>query len=210
MARGGLAGKRSGSAVTWRQGIGHEGGRDQRRRLGSEHKGLRARGLAVGSSQLPWAHSKLSANLGPVKRLVVLDRDAVSSRDVRSCSGRLTRRPGTVAPSAARRPVVGGGGRPADSIDRRPTARRDAATRAGGIGVAAPSVAARPKPTRPIQPGRTSHARVRSRPPRASAQPTISDFFAATVRGVKSASRPRSGAHAGGFAARLVVRRCGG
>jgi hypothetical protein len=209
VARGGLAGKPYRSGLTWRQGIGHEGDRDQRRRLGAEHKGLRVRDLAVGSSQLPWAHLKLAANPGLVKGLVGLDRDLVYSRGARSSFDRPIRKPGTVAPSVARRRGGGGGERPAGSIGRRPTAMRNAANRAGSTGVAAPSVGARPKPTRPTQPCRTSHARVRSSHARASAQPTIRDFFAATVRGVKSTSPPRSGARAGGFVAPPAIRRCG-
>src|SRR5262249_35061063 len=156
------------------------------------------RGLAVGSSPLPWAHSKLVAHLEPVKGLVGLDSGGVYSRGVRSSSDRLTRRLGTVAPSAARRRVGGGAGRPADNTGGRPTARRNAGTRAGDTGVAAPSAGVQPKPRRPIPRGRTPRADVRRRP-RVGAQGTIPDFFAATVRGMKSTSRPRSGVRVSGF-----------
>ena len=172
----GWLGSRSGSALRWREGIGHEGRRDEKRRLGAEHKGLRARGLAVGSSPLPWAHSKLAANLGPVKGLVGLDSGGVCSRGARSPSGRPTPRPGTVAPSAARRHGGGGDGGPAGSTGRPPTARRNAGARAGGTGVAAPSGGVRPKPRRPIPRGRTPRAAVRRRR-RGSAPADESGFF---------------------------------
>jgi hypothetical protein len=179
-------------------------------RLGAERNGLRTRGLAVGSSQLPWAHSKLAANLGPVKGLVGLDSGGVCSRGARDSSDPPILRLGTVAPSVARRHVGGGEGEPADSTGGRPTARRNAGTRAGGTAVAAPSVAARPKPRQPTPRCPIPHARVRRRGARVSAQRRNPDFFAATVRGAKRTSHPRSGVRASGFAARPAVRRCGG
>ena len=131
------------------------GPKGSNKRLGAEHKGLRVRGLAVGSSQLPWAHIQLAASLGPVKGLVGLDSGGVCSRGARSSFDPPTLKPGTVAPSAARRRGGGGEGRPAGSIGRPPTARRNAGPRAGGTGVAAPSVGVRPKPRRPMPRGRT-------------------------------------------------------
>lgn len=173
-----------------------------------ERKGLHTRGLAVGSSQLPWAHIKLADHLVPVKGLVGLDSGAVCSRDARSSSTRPIPRPGTVAPSAARRPVVGGEDEPADSIDGRPMVRRNAATSAGGTVVAAPRADARPKPRRPIPRDWTPRASVPRKGARVSAQPTIPDFFAVTGRAVRSTLHPPSGVPASGFAAPLAVRRC--
>src|SRR6185312_14540958 len=60
-------------------------------------KGLRVRGLAVGSPQLSWAHFKLAAKQGLVRLRGGLERDVVCSRGVRSSSGRPVRRLGTVA-----------------------------------------------------------------------------------------------------------------
>jgi hypothetical protein len=209
VARDGVARKRSGSALTWRQGIGHEGGRDQRRRLGAEHKGLRTRGLAVGSSQLPWAHIKLVTRLEPVKGLAGLDSGGACSRDARSSSDRAIPRPDTVAPRAVRRRAAGGGGKPADSIARPPTAERNAGTRAGDTGVAAPADAARAKPGLPTPRSRTPRVPVRMKCARVSAQRTIPDFFAATVLVARSTSHAPDGARVSGSAARLAVRRCG-
>jgi hypothetical protein len=209
LARGGLAWKTYGSVLTWRLGISHEGGRDQTRRLGAEYKGLRVRGLAVGSSQLPWARTKLATNLGRVKGLIGLERDVVCSRDARSRFDRPTRRPGTVAPRAARRLVAGGEGGPAGSTEGRATAKRNAGLRAGVTAVAAPSSGVRPKPGPMIPQGRTPRARATYRRARASAQLTISDFFPATVRGVSSTSHPRRGARAGVSVALPAVRRYG-
>jgi hypothetical protein len=115
----------------------------------------------------------------------------------------------TVAPSAERRRIGGGKGRPANSIVGRATVRRNAGIRAGVIGVAARSAGVRPRLRQPIPRGRTPRADARSRGAKVSAQRTIPDFFAATGRGVKSTSCPQSEARASGFAARLAVRRCG-
>ena len=72
--------------------------------------------MAVGSSQLPWARTKLATNLGRVKGLISLESDVVCSRGARSSSDPPIPRPGTVVPSAARRRGGGGGDRLADSI----------------------------------------------------------------------------------------------
>jgi hypothetical protein len=184
--------------------------RDQRRRLGAEANGLRTRGLAAGSSPLPWAHSTLAARPAPVKGLVGLDSGAVSSRGARSSSDRPTPRPGIVARSVAPRRGGGGEGKPAGSTAGPPTARRSAAPRAGGTGVDAPSAGVRPRPRQPTPWRRTPHARVRPRSARVSAQQTNPDFFAAPVRGAKTTSRPPAGARVSGFAARPAARRCGG
>jgi len=204
-----LAWKPDRSALRWRVRNGQEGWRDQERRLGAEHNGLRTRGLAVGSSLLPWAPIKLAANPRPVKGLIGLDGGGVCSRGARSSSDPPIPRPGTAAPSAALRRGGGGAGRPAVSTDGPATARRNAGTRAGGTGVAAPSANVRPKPRRPIPRDRTPRADVSRRRPRVSAQRANPDFWAATVRGVTSTSRPRSGARVSGSVARLAVRRCG-
>jgi hypothetical protein len=193
-----------GSAVGQGEGVGHEGQSDETRCLGAERKRLRTRGLAVGSSPLPWAHSTLAAPLVPVKGLVGPGRGGVCSRGARGRSGRPTPGPVTVAPSAARRHGGGGDGEPLGSTDRPPTARRNAGISAADTGVAAPSGGVRPEFRRPTP-------RVRSpcqRPARASARRTNPDFSAATVPGAKTASLPRSGARASGSAARPAVRRC--
>jgi hypothetical protein len=165
--------------------------------------------LAVGSSLLPWAPIKLAANPRPVKGLVGLDDGGVCSRDVKRRSGPPIPRPGTVVPSAELRRGGGGEGRPAVSIDGRPTARRNARRRAGDTAVAAPSDCVRPKPRPSILQGRTRRAGARSRRARVSAQPTVPDFLAATGPGVKSVSHPRSEARASGFAVPPAARRCG-
>jgi len=204
-----MAWKRGRSGFKVEPGISHEGCWNQRKRLGAEHKGLRVRGLAVGSSPLPWAHFKLAIPLEFVKGLVGLDGGGVCSRGVKRRFDRPTPRPGTVVPSAALRRDDGGEGRRADSTGGRPTARRNAAIRAGVTAVAARSAAVKPKPKRLPPRSRTFHARVWNGRPRASAQETILDFFAATVPGVKNTSRPRHGVRVSGFAARRAVRRCG-
>ena len=196
-------------STTWSQATSREGCRNPRKRLGAEHKGLRVRGLAVGSSPLPWAHFKLAADRESVKGLVGLDGGGVCSRGVKRRFDRPTPRPGTVVPSAEPRRGGGGEGRPAVSIDGRPTARRNARRRAGDTAVAAPSDCVRPKPRPSILQGQTRRAGARSRRARVSAQPTIPDFLAVTVRDVKCVSCPRSEARASGFAAPPAVRRCG-
>ena len=164
--------------------------------------------MAVGSSQLPWAHSKLAANLGSVKGLVGLDSGGVSSRGARSPSDPPILRLDTVAPSVAQRHVGGGKGEPADSIGGRPTARRNAGTRAGATGVAAPTAAVRPKPRQPTPPV-MSRARARRRGARVRRRGATGIFSAAIVRGAKSISHPQSGAPVSGFVARPAAKPCG-
>ena len=185
--------------------------RDEKSALGAEHHGLRA--SKAWPSEVRCfleVHFKLAAFLELVKGLVGLDSGGVCSRGARSSSGRAILRLDTVAPSAERRRIGGGKGRPASSIVGRATVRRSAGIRAGVIGVAARSAGVRPRLRRPIPRGRTPRADARSQGARVSAQRTIPDFFAAIVRGVKSTSCPQREAHAGGFAARLAVRRYGG
>src|SRR5262249_38125898 len=106
----------------------------------------------------------------------------------------------------------GGGGedRPADSTGGRPTARRNAGTRAGGTGGAAlgAGVGQQPRPTVPQSRG--ARGEQGRRGGRGRPQPGTLEFFAAIVRGVKSASHPQNGARASGFVAPPAVRRCGG
>jgi hypothetical protein len=194
----------------WRQGFSHEGKTIERRRLGAEHDGLRTRGLAVGSSQLPWAHIKLVVHLVLVKGLVGLGSGGVCSRGARSSSDRPIPRPGIVAPSAVRQRGVGGEDGPAASTDERPTARRNAGTSAGDTGVAAPSVGVPPKPPQPIMGNRMSRASLRTWDARVSAQPTIPDFSAAIVPAARSISRAPNEVPVSGFAAPAAVRLCGG
>jgi len=205
-----VAWKSCGSALWWIVWIGHEGRCDQDRRLEAEHKGLRARGLAVGSAQLPWARIQLATNLGLVKGRVGLGRDGVCSRGVKSSFDRHTRKPGIAVPSVARRRGDGGGDKPAGSIGGRATVKRNAGIRVGDTGVAAPSAGDRLKPRMPISQSRTRHVSARSSRPRVSAQPTVPGFFAAIVRGVKNTSHPRNEAPASGSVALPAVRRCDG
>jgi hypothetical protein len=179
------------------------------RRLGAELNGLRTRGLAVGSSPLPWAQFKLTAPGEFVKGLDGLDGGGVCSRDARSSSGRPITRPDTVARPVARQPDAGDGGKPAGSIARPPTAGKNAATRAAVIGVAAPSAAAKTKPGQLTPRSRTSRVPVRKSRARASAQRTIPDFFAATALAVKSTSRALVEVPVSGFVASRAVRRYG-
>jgi hypothetical protein len=164
----------------------------------------------VGSSLLPWAHSKLAASPGPVKGLVGLDGGAVSSRGARSPFDPPTPRPATVAPSAAPRRGGGDNGGPAGSTGGPPTARRSAGTRAGGTGAAAPSGDVRHEPRRLFPRRPTRRASLRRRRARVSAQRTASNFFPVTGRGARNTSLPRSGAPVGGSAAPPAVRPCGG
>jgi len=95
--------------------------------------------LAVGSSQLPWAHIKLAARLGPVKGHVGLGRDHAYSRDARRNFVPPIPKPGTVARSAARPLVAGDAGVPADSIGKLPTVGKDARLKVNDTGLGARS-----------------------------------------------------------------------
>jgi hypothetical protein len=97
--------------------------------------------LAVGSSQLPWAHIKLAARLGPVKGRVGvgLGRDHAYSRDARRTFVPPIPKPGTVAPSAAPPLVAGDAGVPADSIGKPPTVGKDARLKVNDTGLGARS-----------------------------------------------------------------------
>jgi hypothetical protein len=172
--------------------------------------GLRVRGLAVGSSPLPWAHHQLAANPGTVKGLVGLDSDGVSSRAARSSFAPPTPKPDTVAPSAGPPLGDGGEGGPAGTIGRLPMVGKNGRLKAGGIAVAAPNVARPHKPRSRCRRRRNPPARAPSRPARVSAQPLIPNPFAAIVPAVKSPSRRVVAARARSFAAPLAVRPCGG
>jgi len=95
--------------------------------------------LAVGSSQLPWAHIKLAARLGPVKGHVGLGRDHAYSRDARRTFVPLIPKPGTVAPSAARPLVAGDAGVPTSSIGKPPTVGKNARLNVNDTGLGARS-----------------------------------------------------------------------
>jgi hypothetical protein len=179
------------------------------RRLGAEHNGLRTRGLAVGSSQLPWAHIKLLIRVAAVKGLVGPGSVVVYLKDVRNGSAPGVLRPGTAAPSVVRRRGGGGGDEPAGSIDGPPTASRNAATRAGDTDADALSGAVRPMQPRTDPRSPMSRARTKTQRARVSAQLMIADFFAAIVPAARSTSHAPSGVPVGGFAAPLAVRRCG-
>jgi hypothetical protein len=176
--------------------------------------------LAVGSSQLPWAHIKLAARLGPVKGRVGvglgvgvgvgvgLGRDRAYSRDARRIFVPPIPKPDTVARSAAPPLVAGDASVPADSIGKPATVGKNAKLRAGSTGLVAPNACGqrplrRASPRRPIR-----RARLWYRRARASAQRQVPIFLAATVRGAKSISRSPVAALASDFAALLAVRLC--
>jgi hypothetical protein len=171
-------------------------------------KKLRVRGLAVGSSQLPWAHIKLAARLGPVKGHVGLGRDHASSRDARRPSVPPIPKPGTVARSAARPLVAGDAGVPADSIGKPPTVAKNARLNVDGTGPGVRSGSKQRQHKHHFLPRRISRAPVRRRSARASAQRQIQIFLAATVRGAKCTLRSPVAALASDSAALLAARLC--
>jgi len=95
--------------------------------------------LAVGSSQLPWAHIKLAARLGPVKGHVGLGRHLAYSRDARRTFIPPIPKPGTVAPSAARSLVAGDVGVPTEGIGKPPTVGKNARPNVNDTGLGARS-----------------------------------------------------------------------
>ena len=181
-----------------------------RKGASERRKGLRVRGLAVGSSPLPWAQHQLAPNPGPVKGLVGLASDGVCSRDARSSSVPPTLKPDIAAPSAGPRHSDGGEDAPAGNIDRPPMGGKTGRLKAGGIGVAARNVARPPKPRPRSRRYRNPAAPARCRPARVSAQRVNANFFAASVRGAKRGLHSPVAARARSFAARPAVRPCGG
>jgi hypothetical protein len=171
-------------------------------------KDLRVRGLAVGSSQLPWAHINLAARLGPVKGHVGLGRDHAYSRDARRSSTLPVPKPGTVARSAGRPLVAGDAGVLAVSTGIPPTVGKDARFKVDGTGLGAKNGSKRRQPRRPSPQRRTCPSHVRCRSARASAQHRGASFFGATVRGAKCTLCSPVAALASDFAALLADRLC--
>jgi hypothetical protein len=145
--------------------------------------------LAVGSSQLPWAHIKDAASREPVKGQLSLGSGCACSRVARNRFVPHVPRLDIAALSAGLKPDAGGEDEQASGIDRPPTVERNARPRTGGIGPGAPNASEQRK-------YRTASSRRRSPTvypvpgrARASAQPRNPDFFAAIVPGAKSISR---------------------
>ncbi len=202
------------SPVAWSRGLMVVNLEGRERPVGAESrkapriggKELRVRGLAVGSSQLPWAHIKLAARLGPVKGHVGLGRDHASSRDVRRSFVPPIPKPGTVARSAARPLVAGDAGVRADSIGEPPTVGKNARLNGDGTGPGVRSGSKWREQKHRFLPRRTPRAQDRRRSGRASAQRPILIFLAATVRGAKCTLRSPLAALASGSAALLADR----
>jgi hypothetical protein len=170
--------------------------------------GLRIRGLAVGSSQLPWAHHQLAANLAAVKGLDGLVSDRVCSRDVSSRFIPPIPKPDIAVPDAG--PRLGDGGEvvPAGNIDRPPMAGKNGRLKASGIDVAAPNVGRPLKPSPRFLSRQNPPTPVRHRPARASAQQGTSNFSAANVQVATSGLYAPFAVHARNFAAHPAVRLC--
>ena len=172
-------------------------------------RGLRVRGLAVGSSLLPWAHHQLAAIPGLVKGLVGLGSAAVCSRAVRSSFAPLIPKLDTAAPGAGPPRGAGGNNAPAGTIARPPTVGKNDRLNPDGIAAAAPNAAVTPRPSKGVLPHPILVIRARCRPARVSAQPGNRIFSAATAQAATSRSHALTPIPLSGFAARLAVRRCG-
>lgn len=149
---------------------------------------LRVRGLAVGSSQLPWAHIKNAASREPVKGRVSLGSGCVCSRAARSLFFPHVPKLDTAALSARPQPDAGGEGEPASGIGRPSTVERNARPRTGSIGPGALNASEQSKLGTAYRRCRTRNARPMSGRARASAQARKSDFFAAIAPGAKCIS----------------------
>jgi hypothetical protein len=171
-------------------------------------KDLRVRGLAVGSSQLPWAHIKDAIRLVPVKGQVSLGSDTVCSRTARNPFTPHILRPDTVAPSAAPKLVAGGEDGPASSIGGPPTVEKNAKPKTGSTGLVAPNAGGQRQHRPASRRRRTRRPSVRRSRARASAQQRNPDFFAAIVPGAKCISHDLTPILAGGFVALPAARRC--
>ncbi len=108
-------------------------------------KGLRIRGVAGGSSQLPWGPYQRAASLVPVKGLAGLVADRVCSKDARNHFDPPSLRLDTVALSAGRQLGDGGAGEPVSSTARPTMAASNARLKAGSTDVGAASAVWRPK-----------------------------------------------------------------
>ncbi len=170
-------------------------------------KDLRIRGLAVGSSQLPWAHIKDATRLVPVKEQVGRGNDIVYSRVARNPSIPHILKPDTVAPSAVPKLVAGGEDGLTSDIGVPPTVGRSAKPRTGSTDLVAPNACGQRQP-RPVSlRRRTQRPNVWCSRARASAQQRNPDFFAAIVPDAKSISLALTPTLLGGFVASPVARR---
>jgi hypothetical protein len=170
--------------VVWKE-IGYEG-----RQEGASERSdnLRVRGLAVGSSQLPWAHIKDAASHEPVKGQLSLGSGYVCSKAARNRFVQHVPRLGTAAPGAGPKPGAGGEDEPASGTDRRSTVARNARPRTGSIGPGALNASEQRQFRPAVSQRRNRSAHPVSSRARASAQPRNPDFFAAIVPGAKSIS----------------------
>ena len=185
-----------------------------RRRLGAERKRLRVRGLAVGSSQLPWAQHpacrKSGARQGarrPRQRRCLLKGCEKPFRpthpQARYCSPECR---------AAARRWRRQTSQPAVSAEP-PTVGKNARLKAGGIDAAAPSAGGQaPSPGRRSRGRRTSRVRdLDVQPSRGPAPSRRFRIFLLRSSGVRRAFHtPSVAAPASGFAAPPAVRLCGG
>ncbi len=150
---------------------------------------LRIRGLAVGSSQLPWAHIKDAASREPVKGQVSLGSGCACSRVARNLFIPLVPKLDTAAPITRPKPDAGGEDEPASGIGRPSTVERNARPRTASIGPDALNASKWNKFGAARRRRRTCGARLMSGRARASALPRNPDFFGAViVPGAKSIS----------------------
>jgi hypothetical protein len=149
---------------------------------------LRIRGLAVGSSQLPWAHIKDAASRESVKRQVSLGSGSACSKAARNHFVRHGRRLDTAALNVSSKPDAGGEDEQASGIDRPPTVERNARPRTSGIGPGAPNASEQRECRTTSSRRQGPHVYPVSSRARASAQPRNPDFFAAIVPDAKSTS----------------------
>jgi hypothetical protein len=144
--------------------------------------------LAVGSSQLPWAHIKDAVSREPVKRQVSLGGGCVYSRVARNLFIPLVPKLDTAAPSARPKRDAGGEDEPASGIGTPSTVERNARPRTASIGPDALNASECNKFGATCRRRRTCGVRLMPGRARASAQPRNPDFFAVIVPGAKSIS----------------------
>jgi hypothetical protein len=149
---------------------------------------LRIRGLAVGSSQLPWAHIKDAASRASVKGQLSLGSGCVCSRAARNRFVQHVPRLDIAVPSAGLQPNAGGEDEPASSIGRPSTVERNAGRRTGTTGSGALNASEQRQLRPAFSQRRARNAHLMSSRARASAQPRNPVFFAAIVPDVKSIS----------------------
>ena len=164
--------------------------------------------MAVGSSQLPWAHIKDATRLVPVKGQVSLGNDTVCSRAARNPFNPHIPKPDTVALSAAPRLDAGGEDGPASSIGGLTTAEQNAKLRTASTGLVGLNAHGQRQPRPALRRRRTWRPSVRGSRARASAQQQDTNFLAAIVPGAKSISHAPTPTLPGGFVALPAARPC--